>query len=116
MQDPAPTSRILTDEGSIEGKTRSTRDRPNRASFTNRSCARSFGKIPEQKRTRSASERSLTAEEVVNSNPAVYLDKGGSTAPRTAEPISPTWPTQVQWLRALRRNFETSLTQQARNN
>src|SRR5262245_33096758 len=77
MQDPAPTSRILTDEGSTEGKTRSTRDRPNRASFTNRSCAGSFGKIPEQKRTRSASERPLTAEEVVNSNPAVYLDKGG---------------------------------------
>src|SRR5215510_5440641 len=81
MQDPAPTSRILTDERSTEGKTRSTRDRPNRASFTNRSCARSFGKIPEQKRTRSASERSLTAEEVVNSNPAVYLDKGGRPLP-----------------------------------
>src|SRR6476660_3291891 len=82
MQDPAPTSRILTNEGLTEGKTRSTRDRPNRASFTNRSCAGSFGKISEQKRTRSASERSLTAAEVVNSNPAVYLDKGGSTAPR----------------------------------
>src|SRR5262249_41076940 len=77
MQDPAPTSSILTDEPSTEGKTRSTRDRPNRASFTNRSCAGSFGKIPEQKRTRSASERSLTAEEVVNSNPTVYLNKGG---------------------------------------
>src|SRR5215468_1659570 len=81
MQDPAPTSRILTDEGSTEGKTRSTRDRPNRASFRNRSCAGSFGKIPEQKRTRPASERSLTAEEVVNSNPAVYLDKGDRPLP-----------------------------------
>src|SRR6516165_1075963 len=105
MQDPAPTSRILTDEGSTEGKTRSTRDRPNRASFTTRSCAGSLGKIPKQKRTRSTSERSLTAEEVVNLNPAVYLDKGGSTAPRTAEPISPTWSTQVQWPRALRGKF-----------
>src|ERR1700751_5514155 len=84
MQDPAPTSRISTDEGSTEGRTRSTRDRPNRASFTNRSCAGSFGKIPEQKRTRSASDRSLAAEEVGNSNPAVYLDTGGSTAPRRA--------------------------------
>src|SRR5262249_49550959 len=106
MQDPAPTSSILTDEPSTEGKTRSTRDRPNRASFTNRSCAGSFGKIPEQKRTISASERSLTAEEVVNSNPTVYLNRGGSTAPRTAEPISPTWSTQVHGLRTLRGKFD----------
>jgi hypothetical protein len=84
MQDPAPTSRTLTDEGSTAGKTRTMRDKPNRASFTNRSYAGCFGKMPEQKRTRSASESSLTAEEVVNSNSAVYLDRGNDVARRHA--------------------------------
>jgi hypothetical protein len=111
MQDPAPTSRILTDAGSTAGKTRSTRDRPNRASFTNRSCTASFGKMPEQKRTRSASESSLTAEEVVNSNSAVYLDRGIDVAPKQATYL-PSGVDSSAMAASFARRFATSLTRE----
>src|SRR5712691_8983599 len=66
MQEPAPISRTSIDPAN-EGKIGTTRDRPNRASFTKRSYIGSFGKISEQNRTRSTSDRPEDAEEIFKS-------------------------------------------------
>src|SRR5262245_9611256 len=67
MQEPAPISRTSIEAAANEGKIGSTRDRPNRASFTKRSYITSFGKISEQNRTRSTSDRPEGAEEIFES-------------------------------------------------
>src|ERR1700730_13188297 len=69
MQGPAPTSSTSTVCGLKDNKIGSTRARPKRASLTQSSNIGSFENIPEENRTRSASDNSCVTDRSLASQP-----------------------------------------------
>src|ERR1700738_694968 len=87
MQGPAPTSSTSAVWRLKDDKGRNRRDRPKRASFTQSSNVGSFDNIPEENRTRSASDNSCVTDRSLASRPIRLIqthlqlrDRGRQTA------------------------------------